>query len=33
MATVAGTQTNRYAGASARRRVSLESEAFSAFPY
>jgi DNA-binding SARP family transcriptional activator len=33
MATVAGTQTDRYAGASARRRVSLESEAFSAFPY
>lgn len=33
MATVAGTQAHRHAGAGARRRVSLESEAFSAFPY
>lgn len=33
MATVAGTQTHRQAGASARTRVSLESEAFGAFPY
>jgi DNA-binding SARP family transcriptional activator len=33
MATVAGTQTHRHAGTSARRRVSLESEVFDAFPY
>ncbi|HEV3033582.1 MAG TPA: BTAD domain-containing putative transcriptional regulator [Solirubrobacteraceae bacterium] len=33
MATVAGEQTDRHAGARTRRRFSLESEAFSAFPY
>jgi DNA-binding SARP family transcriptional activator len=33
MATVAGTQTHRLAGAGTRRRASLESEAFGAFPY